>query len=811
MAQIRTLTQAFNGGELTPEFFGQIEDVKYQTGLSKCENFIVFPHGPVANRAGTKYVAEVKYSTKLTRLLQFVYSTDQTFAIEFGDQYMRFHTQGATLSAGSPTAYNGATAYVLGDLVSSAGTNYYCIAATTGNAPPNATYWYAMPSSGIYEIPTDYLEADLFDVHYVQSNDVLTLTHPNYPPAELRRLGATQWTLTDISFASELAAPTSISATAGVGSGSVTYNYTVTAVNNTGIEESLQGTANSATNDLTTSSNYNTITWSAVSGATRYNVYKQSNGLFGYIGQTDATTFNDENITADVSRTPPIDNDPFSGANNHPAAVSYFEQRRCFAGTDNQRQNLWMTRSGTESNLSYRIPSNDDDGISFRVAAREANTIRHIVPLADLMLLTSSAEWRVTSINTDKITPTSVSVKPQSYIGANNVQPVIVNNNIIYAASRGGHLRELAYSNDAGGYLTGDLSLRAPHLFNGKEVVDICYAKAPYPIVWSVSSDGKLIGLTYVPEQRVGAFHKHTTATLAGQSSFESSIVVTENDEDALYAIVQREINGSEVRYIERLQDRAFSELADAYFVDCGATYDDPKAITAITKANPGVVTAAGHGYSNGDLVDLDDILGMTELNGVRVKVSNKTTNTFELQDEDGADIDTSSYTTYKSGGKARKTVTTLSSGLDHLEGETVNILTDGGVHTQETVTGGAVSLNAPASRVQIGLPITADIRTLPLAFQAEALGQGREKNVNKAWIRVNQSSGIFAGPDFDKLTEYKQRSNEVYGAPPALVSDEAEIVLKPSWNSSGRVAIRQTDPLPLTITSMTIEVEIGA
>src|SRR5690606_30793659 len=119
---------------------------------------------------------------------------------------------------------------------------------------------------------------------------------------------------------------------------------------------------------------------------------------------------------------------PFDAPGNYPGAVSYFEQRRVFAGTLNRPQNLWMTRSGTESILTYSIPTRDDDAISFRVAAREASTIRHVMPMNNLILLSSSVEWRVTPAGSDVLTPSSVSVRPQSYIGSSNVQPELVNN-----------------------------------------------------------------------------------------------------------------------------------------------------------------------------------------------------------------------------------------------------------------------------------------------------------------------------------------------------------------------------------------------
>lgn len=812
MSNIRTFARSFNGGELTPEFFGQIADNKYQTGLALARNVLLLPHGPGANRPGFAYTNTVKTSAKRTRVIPFSYSTTQTMVIELGDSYCRFHTQGATLLAGSPAAYNGATTYAIGDLVSSGGVNYYSIqAGNIGHTPvSNPTWWYPLPSV-YYEIPSTFLEADLFDVHYVQSSDVLTLVHPNYTPTELRRLGATDWTLQPIVFATTLATPTGVGAVAAPASGTTVYSYKVTSVSANGLEESLVSAAATCTNNLLVTGDLNTISWSTT-GAVRYNVYALSNGLYGYIGQTSALSFVDNNITPDISKTPPIPNNPFSGANNYPGAVSYFEQRRAFAGTNNNPQTINLTHSGTESNMSYSLPSRDDDAITFRIAAREANTIRHIVPLTNLILLTSSAEWRVTSINTDAITPTSFSVTPQSYVGASNVQPVIVNNNIIFAAARGGHMREMAYQWQNSGYVTGDLSLRAPHLFDGYSILDMAYSKSLYPIVWAPSSSGNLLGLTYVPEQQLGAWHHHDSYTKAGQSLIESVAVVAEGAIDAVYCVINRVINGAQVRYIERMGSRLVGLLRDSFFVDAGVTYNNPLSITGITQANPGVVTVASHGLSNGNIVRLSSVKGMTQVNDQFYKVAGVTTNTFQLTDQtSGANIDTTGFTAYVSGGNMRKAITTITSGISHLEGETLNILTDGAVHPQRTVSGGAITLDYPAAVIQIGLPITADIQTLPLAFEVAGYGQGRRKNVNKVWLRVNESSGIFVGPSFDKLTQAKTRTTEPYGTPPNLITGEIDIPITPTWGQDGSVCVRQSDPLPLTLVSMSMEVAVGA
>lgn len=768
MANIRTLQRSFAGGEMSPEMFGRIDDSKYQAGLAKCRNFIVKPQGPAENRPGFAFVRAVKDSTKRVRLIPFTYSTTQTMVLELGAGYLRFHTAGGTLE-------------------------------TSPGVP--------------YEVATPYAEADLFDIHYVQSADVMTLVHPGHAPRELRRLGALSWTLTTLSFSAPIAPPASVTGAAkGFTAAQYSYQYVVTAIAADGISESaasvqangepiaISAATNASPGVLTTAKAHNlavgdplqiagmvgmtelngqsytvntaptattltlkdsagnvvdttvfgayvsggTVTpnvirgnlfetgctiklnWPAVAGAVRYNVYKLQGGIYGYIGRTTGTSIVDDNIAADLSTVPPTYDAVFGSTGNYPGAVSYFEQRRAFAGTLNQPQNIWMTRSGTESNMSYSLPVRDDDRIAFRVAAREANTIRHIVPLAQLLLLTGAAEWRVTSVNSDAITPTSISVRPQSYVGASNVQPVIINNTLIYGAARGGHVRECAYSWQANGFVTGDLSLRAAHLFDTFDVVDMAYAKAPWPIVWCVSSSGKLLGLTYVPEQQVGAWHQHDT-----DGAIESCAVVAEGQEDVLYCVIRRTVAGASVRYVERMAPRQFATAPDAFFVDSGLTYVGAPA------------TAIG--------------------------------------------------------------------GLGHLEGKSVSILADGAVHPQRVVTGGAITLDNEASKVHVGLPITADLQTMPLAAPIDnGYGQGRFKNVNKAWLRVFRSSGIFVGPDADKLTEAKQRTTEPYGSPPALKSEEIQVMLTPSWADSGQVFVRQSDPLPLTVVSITAEVAMG-
>lgn len=682
---IKTLTRSFAGGEITPELFGRLDLGKFQTGLAICRNFIPLPHGPVTRRPGTKLVREVKTSANYTRLIPFAFSADQTMVLEFGNLYLRFHTQGGTLlSGGSP-----------------------------------------------YEIVTPFATADLADLHFTQSADVLTITHPTYGIREVRRLGATNWTVSAVSFAPSLSAPTGVTATATVasGSGHVTISYVVTAVAENGVDESLASSTASCSNTLSTSGNYNTITWSAVTGAVRYNIYKKTGGVFAYIGQSDLTrSFKDDNFAGDQAKVPPEDLIALNSASGeYPSTTTYHEQRRWFAGTDNKPQTLFATRTATETNLTSSIPSLADDAIEVRLAAQQQNRIRHLVPLSDLIALTAGGEWRIFNQGAEAITPTSISIKPQGYSGASNVQPVVTSGSILYVQAQGSRIRELSYNWESSAYKSVDMTIMAPHLANNHTLIDLAYSRAPDQILWAVRSDGALLSMTYVPEHQVYAWAKHDTDGLV-----ESICVVAEDTEDALYLVVKRTINGSTKRFVERLQSRMFTELEDAYMVDCGATYD----------------------------------------------------------------------------GVPNDTIT----GLTWLEGKVVNILADGAVHPQRTVTSGSITLDYEASKIHIGLPIVSDIKTLPLAFEgAQAAGQGTLKNVNKVHMRVYQSSGIQAGPSFSRLTTYPTRSvDDPYGSPPALRTGELSMAIGPSWNTDGGVCVRQTEPLPLTILSMTMEVATG-
>ena len=229
-----------------------------------------------------------------------------------------------------------------------------------------------------------------------------------------------------------------------------------------------------------------------------------------------------------------------------PSAVTQYDQRRVFAGSEKNPLRVWFTNAGFQDLMQYHQPTLSDDRIIIDAVASDADRIRHLVALDSLLIFTGSSELRVYTQNSDSLSPTSVAVRAQSYIGSSFAQPVILNNQVLFAGSRGGHIYAMGYQNSAGSYVASDISLRATHLFDGHDIKSLALSKAPLQELWAVTDEGYLLGCTLYTDQSVIAWHKHTTAGI-----FEDVCVVSEGQEDHLYVVVKRDGE----RFIERMED----------------------------------------------------------------------------------------------------------------------------------------------------------------------------------------------------------------------------------------------------------------
>jgi hypothetical protein len=750
------IQRSFAAGEIGPALYGRADQTKYQTGLRTCRNFKVMRHGGVTNRQGSEFIAEVKNSAARTYLIKFVFNDEQTYIIEVGNLYFRFYREGVQLeSAGSP-----------------------------------------------YEIATPYATADLATLKFVQSGDVVTITHPNYEQRELTRTGHTAWALNVIAFEPSIAAPAAPTVTiATPGPGTTTWRYAVTSVKAETYEESLASAVGSAVGDGATSTNAHTITWGAVSGAAEYNVYRETSdgsGTYAYIGTSAGTSFANDGISPDVSFTPPVARNPFSGAGNYPGTATYYQQRRVFGYSTNNPEGLWGTRSGMPKNMSRSSPLQEDDAVTFSIKGRTVNEVRHLVEVDELVVLTSGGEFIVEG-DADGVLRANqpANIRAKSYNGSSNVIPVVIGNSIIYVQARGTILRDFRQDLNEG-TKSKDLTIFAPHLFSKKTIDRMDYAQIPHSIVWCVLSDGTLAGLTYLRDHEVWGWHRHDT-----EGAYEDVACVPEGEEDAVYVIVRRTVDGATKRYIERFASREIADIAsEARFLDSHLTYDG---------RNTGATTM--HLTSPGNWTH-DDELTVTA--SVATFVPGDVGNTIVVRSgSDSATVVISTYTssTVVTGYPTRDVPASLRdvavtdwgrgvdaiSGLDHLEGCTVGVLADGNVLSQRQVSGGSISLGRAYEIVHVGLPYVSDFETLDLDVNGEQM-RDRRKQITSVSLLVEDTRGGFIGPNEDQLVEL--RTDTPIGDPLEAVTGVVEVNITATWEQSGRFMVRQSDPLPMTILS---------
>jgi len=813
MTTVRQLS--FSGGELTPSLYARTDISKYITSLRTCRNMLVMRHGGVTNRGGTGYVTEVETSAETVRLIPFIFNADQTYVLEFGNQYMRVIKDGALVTVSGVSAWSAAVTYVIGDVALEGGVNYYCILGHINQQPPNSTYWYAMPANDIFQIPTTYLEADLSTLKYKQSADVVTIDHEDYDPRELARTGDTAWTLSVAAFVPGTSTPQNV-AVAGT-AGSNTYVYHVTALDPETFEESLAGTKSQGS--LTApSSNDHTITWDAVSGVNEYNVYLELNGVAGFLGVAGTTSYVNSSATPDTTDTPPTARNPFSGSDDEPATGTYSQQRNVHGGSLNNPETVYMSRTSNFNNFTTSSPVQDDDAVTFTLAGTQVNRIKDFITLGKLFVMTSGGEWIIKGDDAGIIRPGEINAEQVSYYGSGDLSPILVGSTALFLQARENIVRD--FVNDSiNGISSDDLTIFAAHLFDGYTIVDWTYQQVPHSIIWAVRSDGKLLGFTYLRKQQVFAWHIHDTDGL-----FENVVSIPEDDEDSVYVVVKRTIDGSTVRYIERFTTRRFDDIEDVVLMDSSLSTDGTHTGSITMTLSGGVnwvytetltLTASSGFFVAGDV---GNEIHLTGSGGTIIRASiTAYTSTTIVSVRPNKTVPTSMQgVAITSWGKAVDEI----SGLDHLEGENVSVFADGFVESSPnnasygtlTVSSGSITLSQPYVVIHVGLPYMSDVETLDIdTVNGETLSD-KKKLINKLNIYVEDTRGVFAGGEppsddtsdpLEELYEFKVRSAEGYDDPVDLKTEVIDINLDAGWSSNGRVFIRQVDPVPMTLLSI--------
>jgi hypothetical protein len=807
----------FNAGELTPLMDGRVDIAKYNNGCKTLQNFIPSVQGPAVRRAGTRFVAETKTSANKSWLIAFEFNVNQVFVLEFGDKYIRFFANHGVLETSGVAAYDSGTSYLLGDLCVSGGIVYYCIASTTGNAPPNTTYWYsqAVPTDGsgnqsIYEIPSPYAVADLTDsngiltLDYVQSGDVIYITHGSYPVYKLSRYANLRWTMQPVAFANgpfqdqNINRSINVYASATSGTVTLTANSGIFSPNMVGCYFYLEPA------DLS-----QILPWTAGQEFTAnpLNSYRQSDGKT-YICATNGTP-----TSGKVWRTggdKPI----------HTYGTECDGGRNSINGTNVEREGLDWTY--VDSGYGY-----------VKITGYTSSTS-----------VTASVQgnWNLPSGVVGSGNATFRWAWP-AFAPPETKGSTFLNNNPLYAA----------------GYPTNTTFFRERLAFAMNQQVYFSVASdfenfARYDDSGQVVADRAIIVQIASDQANTIQWMTPNQALLIGTSG--ASFACQENSTNDVFApgnvkIEQQTADGSSAvfpasvgfsnLFIQRsgrkLIEQSYNFQQNGYVTSDmtvlaehitigGITqimwHQDPYVALWCTRADgtllcftfnkeQDVTGWASHPMTNG-IVESLCVVSAPDLSRddlwliVNRTVNGVTKRYVEYLSSEYKTGDTLSLKSYVDcSATYNGTATTTITGLGYLEGQTVQVLADGSTHPNCVVTGGTITLQRSASIVQVGLPYSSVLTTNRIeAGAADGTAQGKTKRINKCVIRFFNTLGGNAGPDTSTLDEIEFRSpHDPMDQPPAIFTGDKLMEWPDGYNFDGYITVVQSQPLPMTIVAI--------
>ena len=782
------IQSSMNAGEISPKLYGRVDQQDYFNAVAGMENFYVKATGGAFSRPGLRFVHEVKTSSKYTRLYPFQFSVLQAYMIEVGDLYMRFYKDGGIIES----------------------------------------------SPGVpVEIVTPYLESELFELQAAQDADTLYIVHKSHPVYKLTRSSHTAWTLTQVVFSNGPYLDQNITNVVLTPS-ATTGTITLTASNPAwaGGTDYIPGdyVTESATVYIcliphvsgTFATDLAAGKWkaqaltifvdTAAAGhiGSIWEIGETTPGWVEITGWTSATV-----ATALVHKTIPAGGTTywkegaFSGYRGYPGCVQFYEQRLALASSEYKPQTVWLSRSQSYEDMTVETDltsaSIGSSALIYTIASEEVNAINFMSAGKVLLLGTEGGPFSLSSgAANEALTPMNVLVKKEATYGCAPILPTRIGNNLYYVQRNLRTIREVEYSLLIDAYQSLDATIRSDEItYSG--IVEADYQQSPNNIIWYVREDGQMCAVTRQIEQKVMGWHRHTTDGL-----FESVGVIPSTDiqEDTVWVIVNRTIGGATKRYVEYMELEQVEQQEDCFFVDSGLSYngrDEGKVIISVTATNPPIVGITSHGFNDGDVIRIRNVVGMTEINQKKFTVANKTTHTFELLGVDG-----SAYTAYISGGTARKCAATVS-GLSHLEGEQVTILADGAPHPLRTVSSGSITLDDSYSEVHVGLVYTPKLKLLNLeGYTRLGSAVGIVRRIIRTTLMLYKSLGFSVGlEDAEDITFYRTPAN-LMNNPIPLFTGQKQFPFPGGWGKERQMVIIQEQPLPCNILSITNLCHVG-
>ena len=824
----------FVSGELSSLMDGRIDFEKYQSGCKTLQNMLIHPQGAASRRTGTQFISEVKDSSAKTRLIPFEFSTTQTYMLEFGNGYIRFFKEKGQILEGDKTisgitkanpgvvtatahGYSNGDFVVISSVVgmtqvnnktfkvSNKATNTFELQDVDGNNVDTSgysTYSSAGTANKIYQITTSYTTAQLENLKFAQSADTMYICHSSHEVSKLTRTGHTSWTLSEITFTDgPYLTANSTSTTLTTSATTVGSGRTLTA--SSSLFASTDVNRNVKLGDgwgtITAYTSVTEVTWTITVAATG------SGGTEWSLGA-------------------------FSDTTGHPSTTSFFEQRLVFAATTNEPQTIYFSKSGDYENFTAGDGSNADDAMIYTIASNEVNKIQYLKAVRTLIVGTTASEWTVSADGTDAVvTPTNVTIKRQSTFGSANQDAIAAGTAVLFLQRAKRKIRELAYNFDVDGYTAPDLTILNESITN-TGIDQIAYQQSPHSILWCVRNDGVLAALTYQRSENVVSWSRHkigghfaeATVTVTDYSNISTGtkLILTKSDGTTVTFTSTTGTAGTDEFKTQTNNNTTADNIFTAINNHDDFTVSNPAAAIVTVRESSHEAT----GFLTVKSFDTDRLTVQSEsfpvvesvasISGtlnedelwiiVKRIVNGNTRRYVEVFSVFAFDESTATdFHFLDSGLSYDGTATTSITGLDHLEGQTVQIIADGATHADKIVSSGALTLDRSSKKVKVGLGYNSILQTMRIeGGSAEGTGQGKVKRISKVVLRLFNTVGVKCGPSLTNLetVPFRTTSSDMDNPVSTLLAGDKTVEFTDDYNSDGFIFVKQDQPLPLSI-----------
>lgn len=764
MADQLLILNNFTAGEWSPRLSARIDMAKFANSCQKLQNFLVHPHGGASRRSGTRYVATLKNEEDDCTLLPFVFSTDDAYILELGQEsggntgYARFYRNGGAIYSGSTP----------------------------------------------YELATPFTAHHFEELRWIQSGDIVFMCHPELPAKALVRSGHTNWSIGSIGF---LDGPYRLyeKGVKVTPAGSTTYGDQCKLISDAALFSS-----NMISVHLRWNEGY---TWYWFTLDTFHSVTKMTGTIMGWEDS-------EGNIPLTAYSAGTVRIGAWGNHAGYPRTLGFFEQRLVFGGCGSSAtaqpdlQSLWATVTAEYGETCLMSPGIfDDSGVTYTLDSDTQDAIKWITGSKRLVVGTEGSEWVHQASDIEPMTPGNVRFVPESPRGSASQPALRADNSIVFVGKHHRKVYEWTYVYADDRYKAVDLSVLAEHITEGN-MGSLHWVQDPDSIVWSVRGDGVLLGMTYMREEDVVAWHRHPT-----QGLFKRVAVIPGDGRDQPWLVAERTLGNTTHRYIELMEKGAGSDVTQSFYVDSGLTYEDDKAfLSAVTQTigstvYPWIYTEAWSAITAGDTVHL---LGLASAGSGWAGLNDKTytllsgfvygnTTYMKL-----GGVDASAFSAWAGGGSVYREASTLS-GLDHLEGKTVAVLNSGGAHPDRTVSGGQITLQAPGWRVHVGLSFDSELITQRLEYPVQGgTSQGAIKFSPELTVRFYRTIGAEVGFSGHAYETLPWRSSEDLMDRPLALKDNIDKKVTPDTGAEEEimVKVRQSWPLPCSVLGIFARVE---